>query len=59
MMPASSVANGATIMIVHPRLSDSGLEVSTAIKTATRDALKDNVFSSYAEPVSRAAYALA
>lgn len=52
MKPASSLANCATVVIVHPRLPDGGLEVATTLTHTIGLALQnDAVFSAYSELV--------
>lgn len=50
MRPASSFSNCATVVIVHPRLADGGLEVATTATNEIKNALeKDGMFSKYAQ----------
>lgn len=52
MKPASSLANCATAVIVHPRLPDGELEVATTLTHTIRLALQnDATFSAYCELV--------
>ncbi|KAF2215807.1 hypothetical protein CERZMDRAFT_81912 [Cercospora zeae-maydis SCOH1-5] len=48
MLPASSMANCATTVIVHPRLSDGGLEVAMTSTEHIKSLLeKDDIFAQY------------
>ena len=53
MKPASSLANCATAVIVHPRLADGALEVAATCTQHIRSMLEgDKVFSTYGEFVT-------
>jgi trichothecene 3-O-acetyltransferase len=50
MMSASGLAGYATLLTVHPRLHDGGLEVATVLTPGLKDALiADPIFSSFAK----------